>query len=253
MTSDIWAACVGNNPPPYAPLGGLLHRLVESQEQIATMGLVDSLEEQWLLEQLIDGTKPAYATPVGGLHYLLSTPFRYPPLKYGSRFGSQFEPSLFYGSRAIPTVLAESAYYRFVFWDGMATPPPSGCYQTQHTLFGAEFETARGVRLHMPPFDDYQEVLTDKHNYSATQQLGQAMRETGVLAIEYRSARDALLGINVALYSLTVFTRQTPAFQEGYVCETTPSTVTLVSSEKQKHTFDRNTFVVDGAIPTPAT
>lgn len=253
MTTDLWRICVGHNPPPYTTLDGQLLRLVESQEQIATMGLVDTLAEQDRLEHLLDGSKPPYNVNVKGLHYLLSTPFRYPPLKYGSRFGSRFEPSLFYGSREITTVLTESAYYRFVFWDGMVTSPPSGCYQTQHTLFGAAFETAQGVRLHMPPFDDYQTALTDHNDYSATQQLGQIMRENGVQAIEYRSARDPLQSINVALYSSEVFTRPRPIFQEAYVCETTPSTVAFVSSEKQMFSFDRNSFMVDGAIPCPAT
>jgi len=31
--------------------------------------------------------------------------------------------SLFYGSLSIETVLFESAYYRFVFWQGMTVPP----------------------------------------------------------------------------------------------------------------------------------
>ncbi len=253
MTSDIWGACVGRNPPPYAALGGQLYRLVESQEQIATMGLVDTLAEQDRLEHLIDGSKPAYHVDVEGLHYLLSTPFRYPPLKFGSRFGSRFEPSLFYGARAITTVLTESAYYRFVFWEGMVAPPPSGGYQTQHTLFGAVFETVHGIRLHRPPFDDYQAALAHKNDYSATQPLGQTLREIGVLAIEYRSARDPLQGINVALYAPAVFTSPRPTLQEGYVCETTPSTVAFVSSEKKMYSFDRNSFMVDGAIPCPAT
>jgi hypothetical protein len=227
---------------------------VESQEQIATMGLVDTLAEQDRLEYLIDGSKPPYNVNVKGLHYLLSTPFRYPPLTHGSRFGSRYEPSLFYGSREITTVLAETAYYRFVFWDGMTTPPPSGCYKTQHTLFGAEFATPCGICLQWPPFDVHHAALTDQCNYSATQQMGQSMREVGALAIEYCSARDSLQGVNVALYSPEVFTNPRPTFQDGYVCETTSSTVAFSSREGGTlFYFERNHFMVDGSLPSPAT
>lgn len=52
-------------------------------------------------------------------HYLLATPFRYPPLKV---VGTRSEPSLFYGWPETRTVPAEAASYRFVFWSGMATP-----------------------------------------------------------------------------------------------------------------------------------
>ena len=92
------------------------------------------------------------------LHYLLSTPFRYPPLRHGSRFGSSFEPSLLYASRSSDTVLAEAAYYRLVFWQGMAVAPASGL-TTQHTLFGGRFKTERGLRLQKPPFDSFRSLL----------------------------------------------------------------------------------------------
>ncbi len=42
------------------PIHGTLYRLVESQEQIATRQLVDTLEEQALLEEMLDAVKPPY-------------------------------------------------------------------------------------------------------------------------------------------------------------------------------------------------
>ena len=66
-----------------------VYRIVETQEYAATMNLVDDLEEQELLEQLLDEVKPPYKKGTQKLHYLISTPFRYPPLKYGSRFGDR--------------------------------------------------------------------------------------------------------------------------------------------------------------------
>ena len=131
----LWPLC--RETLHIAPLGGELLRLVESQEQVATSTLVDDLAEQALLEDLLDATKPAVPPQAAGLHYLLSTPFRYPPLRHGSRFGGRFEPSLFCGARVLETVLAEAAYYRFVFWTGMATPPASRRLVTQHALLRA--------------------------------------------------------------------------------------------------------------------
>lgn len=87
-----------------------------SQEQVATNQLVGSLERQAVLETLLEKTKPSLRVGTESLHYLLAMPFRYPPLKHGSRFGTRSAPSLFYGSQKIGTVLAESAYYRFLFW-----------------------------------------------------------------------------------------------------------------------------------------
>ena len=120
---DIWAACSAAARP--APLRGTLVRLIENQEQVATQGLVDTLAEQALLEELLERSKPPRPPGTERLHYLLATPFRYPPLRHGSRFGAREDPSLFYGSRQLPGALAEGAYYRFVFFHGMTTPPRS--------------------------------------------------------------------------------------------------------------------------------
>ena len=99
------------------PIDIHIHRMVESQEKVATLNLVDTLEEQALLESVIEGSKPGNINLKR--HYLLSTPFRYPPLKYGSRFGSRYEPSIFYGAHSVSTMLNEAAYYAFYFMSGM--------------------------------------------------------------------------------------------------------------------------------------
>ncbi|WP_158661005.1 hypothetical protein [Thiomicrorhabdus sp. Milos-T2] len=65
------------------------------------MKIVDSFEEQSLLEALIDNTKPKS----GERHYLIQTPFRYPPLNHGSRFATRFEPSLFYAGLSLNSAL----------------------------------------------------------------------------------------------------------------------------------------------------
>ena len=59
-------------------------RMVDTQAYAATTSLVNNLEEQAILEQILDEFKPSYADDTEDLHYLISAPFRYPPLKYGS-------------------------------------------------------------------------------------------------------------------------------------------------------------------------
>jgi hypothetical protein len=247
---DIWAACRDAAKP--IPLEGELIRFVESQEQIATNALVDSLEEQSLLEALLEQSKPPPLPQTAHLHYLLATPFRYPPLKHGSRFGTRQEPSLFYGSRDQSAALAENAYYRFVFWSGMLTPPPSGRLTTEHTAFGARYSTQQGLCLYEEPFLGYADRLTNPQDYTDTQQLGQNLRDAGVEAFAYRSARDPAQGINVALFYPRAFSHPTPVWQESWICETSDDKVSFYSKGYGTRFYQRTTFLVAGKLPAPA-
>jgi len=233
-------------------LAGTLRRLVESQEQIATNSLVHSLDQQAVLEEMLEGTKPALRQGTEPLHYLLAAPFRYPPLPHGSRFGARTEPSLFYGSVSHATVLAEAAYYRFVFWNGMAIPPAEK-YVTQHTLFGAEYRTERGINLRQPPFSRYQKQLTDPADYSASQQLGTAMRATGIEAFEFASARDPARGSNIALFTPNALAQSAPSSFESWLCETAGTHVRFYARQGTGvHDFSRALFLVNGKLPQPA-
>ncbi|OED42013.1 hypothetical protein AB833_08290 [Chromatiales bacterium (ex Bugula neritina AB1)] len=106
------------------PIGRTLYRVVESQAQVATSKLCDNLNEADILESLLEtASKPALPRGTAHLHYPLATPWRYPPLLNGSRFGSVLEPSLFYGSLQIRTCRCECAYYRLRFYCDMAEQP----------------------------------------------------------------------------------------------------------------------------------
>jgi hypothetical protein len=84
------------------PLAGTVQRLVQ-QQGIDSLGpLVDDLDQLARLEALVEANKPpppAALQPDRLCHLLLITPFRYPPLRHGSRFGSRHERGKFYGSR----------------------------------------------------------------------------------------------------------------------------------------------------------
>ncbi|MHB1331365.1 MAG: RES family NAD+ phosphorylase [Sulfuriferula sp.] len=245
-----WEACLAQTKP--LRLSGQLLRLVESQEQVATNQLVSSLDRQAVLEDLLEATKPRLRPETERLDYLLATPFRYPPLKHGSRFGTRSAPSLFYGALKTGTVLAEAAYYRFLFWYGMVTPP-AGKLDTQHTLFGAAYRTDKGMQLQAPPFAAYREVVSSTTDYGASQALGTSMRATGIEAFEYVSARDPEGGINVALYTPQALHGSKPVFQEAWLCELTGEHVSFHAAHSRAlHTFPIDLFLIAGKLPHAA-
>jgi hypothetical protein len=67
-TMDIWQQCQG--PAQINALRGRLVHMVESQAQMATLQLVDTLAEQALLEKLLETNKPPLPHNAQPLHYL---------------------------------------------------------------------------------------------------------------------------------------------------------------------------------------
>lgn len=247
MSINIWSECVDEIIPVL--LSGEIFRVVESQEKVATNELVDSFEEQVLLEEMLEVTKPAVPDAAQDLSYLLFTPFRYPPLKYGSRFGQRFEPSLFYASRSIKTALAEAAYYRLHFWFDMSEAPPAGKLSTQHTVFTVNIKTVQGLQLQKLPFAKYEVNLTDKSSYSETQLLGTTMRENNIDAFEFYSARDKDKGLNVGLFSATVFKEKKVAATLNVLCSTDAEGVEFMDENSQVYSYAVNEFLDNGKFP----
>jgi hypothetical protein len=238
------------------PYEGPVWRVVEAQHRNATRRLVDSDAEQELLESLIDRVKPP--PPAGpefdGLHYLLLTPFRHPPLPHGSRFGTRAERSLLYGSEALETAMAETAYYRLVFLEGSeaALSPLT----LELTAFRAEVRTRAAVDLTRPPFDAHHRVLASRTRYDATQRLGAEMRADGAEVVRYPSARDAAGEPNVALFSPRALFRKAPRSPETWRCVASRERVEMQKLdwfERRRLLFPRAQFEVGGVLPAPAT
>ena len=101
--------------------------MVEAQHRVSTMKLVDSLEEQELLETLLETSKPPFPPACRHLDWLLATPFRYGAFyPTGSRFRrAGMTPGVFYAAEGLATAVAEMAFYRLLFFaDSPATPWP---------------------------------------------------------------------------------------------------------------------------------
>ncbi len=255
MPASIWTQCAGRTE--LRRLSAEPWRAVEAQHVISTRPLVDTLAEQELLEGLLDAAKPPLPAEPGfaGLHFLLATPFRYPPLPYGSRFGRRDERGIWYGAERCETALAELSYYRLLFFAGSAAPLLPNT--TAFSAYRARVSTRAGVDLTVPPFAAHAAQISSRTGYGASQRLGSEMRADGVEAFRFRSARDPAGGANVGLFTPAAFASPRPVgpAQTWHCTVTAGGDVEWVRDEVvrvRRLRFARVDFTVNGALPAPA-
>lgn len=176
-------------------------RVVESQSQVATMKLVDSLDEQAILEAELDRSKPAVPLSCRNLDYLLATPFRYAPYPHGSRFrrAGQRE-GCFYCSERVETAMAEAAFYHLGFF--LASPDtPLPANPQERTAFQVPISTRSALDLTLQPMARDHAIWAHPTDYAPCQELADRAREAEIQAIRYESVRDPEHGANLALIS----------------------------------------------------
>lgn len=209
MSLPIWTPAALSSEA--VPIAGAFWRLVEAQHQVSTMKLVDSVEEQTLLESLLEETKPAFPPDCAGLDYLLATPFRYGSVyPHGSRFRRAGRtPGVYYAAENVDTAIAEMAFYRLLFYaESPATPLPANA--SDYTAFSARIATERAIDLTLPPLARDEPAWTDPVDYTACQALADTARAGGIEAILYRSVRDPKGGRNIALLIANAFAAREP-------------------------------------------
>jgi hypothetical protein len=191
-----------------------LWRAVEAQHVAATMALVDSLDEQQVLERLLDETKPPVPAAARKLHWLLFTPFRYSPPPRGSRFRGPNDPGVFYGADEIRTACAELGYWR---WRHLQDTPALAAMPTKpQTVFRAAVAGAT-IDLTLAPFVATRLRWTDRDDYAACQALARTAREAGLAAVRYESVRDPEHGRCAAVLAPAAFARATPLDQQTWM------------------------------------
>lgn len=218
-------------------------RVVESQEDVATLSIVDDLAEQALLEALLDAhAKPRYREGTEQMHYLLKTAFRYPPLRWGSRFGTTLMPSYFYASEEASTALCECAYYRFLFLADMVEPYIESI-RSQYALFKVMVSSSAALDLTSVTFKSIHDGLRAPDSYAVSQQVGRwAYDSAQVALIRYESARQAS-GINVAIHDPSAIRSRKPQLQQRWLCLTKPDSVSFSSRESDtSYLFKRREF-----------
>ena len=177
-------------------------RIVEAQHVASTMKVVDNAAEQDLLESLLETSKPPLPDDAGGLDYLLATPFRYGPIRPGSRFRGVSDPGVFYGAESIPTACAELGYWRWKFL--MDSEDLDKIEPVAHTAFRADVHTL-SVDLRTSPFNRDAELWLHPSDHSGTQAFARVAREADIGAIVYQSVRDPKAGWCAAILTPAAF------------------------------------------------
>jgi hypothetical protein len=250
MSLDIWTRCAG--PRRVAPLAATAWRVVEAQHKVSTRRLVDTLDEQAILEEIVEQAKPR--PPAGAafadLHTLLFTPFRYPPLPRGSRFGASHERGLWYGAEKVETSLAEKSYYQLLFAEGTRADLEN--LSCDWSAFPAAIATARGVDLTSSAFGKFHADISSPSSYAATHALGAHMRTAGVIAFGFGSARCPRRGKAFGLFE-PAFAKRHPGPLQTWRCIVTADGCEVVPlNGNATLVFPRSAFLVGGAFPAPS-
>ncbi len=208
-----------------AGMSMLAWRGVEAQHIVSTMRLVDTADEQGVLETLLERSKPPLPPMKAPKHYLLSTPFRYRP-PHPSRFRPAGTLGLWYGAKELYAACAEVAYWRHRFiLDSTALLKTE--LLTEHTFFQAKV-AGTAIDLMSPPWNAAKPDWIHGSDYSATHAVAEAARDRGVQWICYESVRAtghqcaAVLDVD----ALEMVTNGTT--QQTWHCKATRASVMMV-------------------------
>ena len=225
-------------------------RVIEAQHRVSTMKITDTQAEQELLENLIEQSKPSLPPECKGLHYLLATPFRYgAPYPHGSRFRrAGMTPGVFYASKHVETAIAETAFWRLLFYaDSPKTPWPSNA--GEYTAFAVQYATSRAIDLTRPPIDAQQDAWMHPTKLDECQVLAEAARAANIEVIRYASVRDPKHRMNVALLTCRAFSvKQETARQTWRIHLSASGVRTQCEMPKLLIDFDRTVFADDPRI-----
>ncbi|MGE3318756.1 MAG: RES family NAD+ phosphorylase [Candidatus Berkiella sp.] len=233
-------------------------RIVEDQSKSYTRKFVDTAHEHEVLEKLIEESKPAikyYGDEAffRNNHYLIFTPFRYPPLKWGSRFGTRPERALLYAAKDIETAMSEKAFYKLAFLQ--ASEGNIGGTTLLSTAFKLNVESSQYIDLCAAPFKKYEDQISAKDNYEFSQNLGKKMRNNKVECFQYKSARSKKESNNIGVFSPKALVNNA-SIESTFVyfnCYSTKEVVEFSarSNPRDKTIFPATDFLVDGRIPLP--
>ncbi|AYJ84828.1 RES domain-containing protein (plasmid) [Sphingomonas paeninsulae] len=202
-------------PADFRPYRGKVWRLVEAQHRISTNRLAGNAEDQALLENLVEDVKPTLPLAARGFHYLLSTPFRYGHSR-ASRFRRANErPGIFYASEHVETAVAETAYWRLLFFSrSPGFRPPTTV--VEHSALTVPVTVSRALDLMSAPFDTQVALWMDPGDYSACQAFAAKARTIDAQLIRYGSVRDHEHRANIAMLDPKGFAAPTPTIEQTW-------------------------------------
>lgn len=187
-------------------------RAVEARHRVSTMLLTDSVDEQDTLERVLESSKPPIPPEAASLHWLLFTPFRYPPPPSGSRFRAAYDPGVFYAADEQRTACAELGYWR---WRFLIDSELDSIGPLRQTLFQSDI---RGgcIDLRLPPYLAERDKWTHATDYRPCQTIAREARLHDVQMIRYESVRDPSHGACVAILSPTAFSAPKPVTHQTW-------------------------------------
>lgn len=254
---SVWEAC--KEEFKFEQIKASCWRMVELQASSSTRVLVATSQAHDRLEAILDEGKPVIQLlpsekECGILHYLLLTPFRYPPLRFGSRFGTIFERGIFYASTTLTTAATEKAFYRIFLAKG--TKGKVGNKNIYYTAFESKIMTSKGVDLTKRPFSHFHDQIASKTTYQETQSIGANLRGVGVQAFVAPSARAKEKMTNLNVFSPLAFDKKHNIQDtfEDWICFYTKESAELYNKKDPKNTklvFKGEDFSVDGKFPHP--
>ena len=218
-------------------------RGVETQYLAASFALVDTADEQSLLEELLETSKPALPPAAIGKPYLLATPFRYLPT-HDSRFrrAASGLGGVWYGAASLQAACAEVAWWRMRFVDDSSGLGAAGtCAVTsEHTFFHARIH-GRAIDLLSPPWNTCAELWTQSTDYTHTHALAEAVRKEhpDICWIRYDSVRNpgtacAAVFDPGALHGTEARMR---ASYQRWLCKATRNTASMISLSEPGRIF----------------
>jgi hypothetical protein len=210
------------------------------------MKLTDSLEDQNILEQTIEKTKPPIPAGCEALDYLLMTPFRYSAtIPFGSRFRRPNATlGVFYGSEHAATAIAEKAFYRLLFYaESPATPYPRN--PGEYTAFAVELAGDRSLDVTVPLFAN-DSLLSHLSDYSHPQAFADVARAANIAMIRFSSVRDPEHRSNFAVLSPSAFAKPYPVDRQSWRLHVDSNGVRAIcESPRVSIAFDREAFSED--------
>ena len=194
-----------------SPVKRTFWRCVEAQHVVSTLQLVDTLQEQQLLEDILEESKPPVPPECDGLHYLYTTPFRYWLYQHGSRFRRAGPtPGVCDVSEEPKTAIIETAFHLLRFYaDSPGTPFPT--QPSEHTAFDVPVKTKAAIDLTAKPFSEASGLWTHPSDYEPCQQLEEAARAENIQLIRYASVRDPDHKPNAAILTCGAFAAPAPS------------------------------------------
>jgi hypothetical protein len=213
------------------------------------MKLVDTLDEQALLEDEIERTKPPVPAECADLHYLLATPFRYGRYPGNSRFRHEgYSPGVYYASEVAATAVAETVFYRLLFFaESPGTPWPRN--PLEFTALEVAYSVQRAIDLTAAPFSESEERWTRLADYGPCLELSDAAREAEILLIRYRSVRDPKRRANLAILSCAAFSARNPvSFETWRIALSASGAIALCDRSDERLGFSWNDFAADQRV-----